>query len=688
LAEKTDGLSGVLKHRGIRTDLLIALVLVFALSLIVANVVNTRLLEAQRQDVIENTNKDADAMTGALRRELTKIDVIANAVRSFVERQNNLSQQEYESIVSPLVATSPSIIAIAQSEGYILERMYPLEGNEAAIGLDYRDVPGQFSDYDEALRTGETSLLGPVELVQGGKAFIQRTPYYSGTEQNPTGAAAGIISIVLDREPLLTRLTQDHGIDAYRIAIREIGANSGPGKLVLGISDVFSDEPVTRTVPVDGGNWQIGLVPKGGWPQDSGVFGLVWVMSFIGCSLLGALLLSLWLVYRSKRIVEDQLRSAINSVDDGFVLYDHEDRLVFANEKYLSYYELSRDAIYPGNSFENILRQGLRNGQYEDAIGREEEWLRERLAEHRNPSDPIEQKLADGRWLKIAETRSPEGNTVGFRVDVTELKEAREKAEAANRAKTDFLNIVSHELRTPLTSVIGYARFLENVDVLPSFKALDNAIRDAATETERKKALDKMRSEVAEMSNRITVASDNLIGLINDILDRAKLEAESVELAIKPTDLKDIIQSVIDGLSFKAAEKGIELTTDVESLQIKADPNRLQQALINVVGNAIKFTDTGGVSITADYNDTDVRIIIRDTGCGIPNDKLEQVFEHFVQVDTSVTRRNSGTGLGLAISRELVELHGGTITASSNLGHGSTFIISLPLRARARMLAA
>lgn len=688
MAEKTNGLAGALKHHGIRTEFFISLILVFALSLVVANQVNSRLLEAERQNVIADTNQNADAITGALRRELTKIDVIANAVRSFVERQPDLSQQEYESIVSPLVVTSPSIIAIGLSEGYILKKMYPLEGNEAAIGLDYRDVPGQFSDYNKALLTGETSLLGPVELVQGGKAFIQRTPYYSGPEQVSSKTATGIISIVLDREPLLTRLTQDHGIDAYRIAIREIGANSGTGKLVLGRSDLFSGEPVTRTVPVDGGTWQIGLVPKDGWPQERGVFGFLWLMSFLGCSLLGALVLSLWLVYRSKRIVENQLRSAINSVDDGFVLYDHEDRLVFANEKYLSYYELSRDAIYPGNSFENILRQGLRNGQYEDAIGREEEWLRERLAEHKNPSDPIEQKLADGRWLKIAETRSPEGNTVGFRVDVTELKEAREKAEAANRAKTDFLNIVSHELRTPLTSVIGYARFLENVDVLPSFKALDSAVHDASTETERKQALDKMRSEVAEMSNRITVASDHLIGLINDILDRAKLEAESVELAIKPTDLREIIQSVIDGLSFKAADKGIELTTDVEPLQIKADPTRLQQALINVVGNAIKFTDVGGVSITSDYNDTHVRIIIRDTGCGIPDDKLEQVFEHFVQVDTSVTRRNSGTGLGLAITRELVELHGGTITATSNIGHGSTFIISLPLKVRARKLAA
>lgn len=689
MAVNSNNLKGVLKHRDIGTDLLITLTLVLALSLVVANVVNTRLLAAEREDVIERTEHHADAVVGVLQRELTKIDVIARAVRSFVERNQDLDQQEYEEIVASLIETTPSILVMAQSEGYIIERAYPMIGNESAVGLDYRKVPEQFAAYNRALRTGETSLLGPVDLVQGGTAFIHRTPYYYQDQQpDESGSAAGIISVVIDRERLLTQFAQDQGMDGYAIAMRKSPSATGPGELLFGLPAVFSEDPVLRDIPVDGGIWQIGLLPIRGWPQDNGLAGLVWVMSFVACSLLGALLLTLWLVYRSKRIIEDQLRSAINSIDDGFALYDREDRLVFANEKYVTYYDMSRDAIYPGSTYENVLRKGLERGQYKDAIGREEEWLEERMAEHRNPSEPFEEKLSDGRWLKIAETRSPEGNTVGFRVDITELKQARERAEAANRAKSDFLNIASHELRTPLTSVIGYARFLENLEVLPSFKALDSAISKRATKAERKEALNNMRLEVVNMSNRITVASDHLMGLINDILDRAKLEADSIELSPKPTDLKDVVHTVLDSFSVNAAEKNIELSTDVEPIEIKADPTRLQQALINVVGNAIKFTEVGGVSITSDYNDTHARLIIRDTGCGIPHDKLEQIFDQFVQVDSSVTRRNCGTGLGLTITRELIELHGGTITAASNLGHGSTFTISLPFNAQARKLAA
>lgn len=282
---------------------------------------------------------------------------------------------------------------------------------------------------------------------------------------------------------------------------------------------------------------------------------------------------ALWSMYRSKRIAEGQLRSAINSIDDGFALYDELDRLVFANEKYLSYYDLSRSAIYPCNTFENILREGLKNGQYKDAIGREDEWLQERLDKHFNPTEPIEQKLGDGRWLKVAETRSPDGNTVGFRVDITELKQARERAEAANRAKNNFLNIISHELRTPLTSVIGYARFLENLEVLPGFKALDHAVRSGADKSECAEALAALRNDVSGMSGRITTASDHLLGLINDVLDRAKLEAETVELNLERIDLKDTVKTVTSGLGIKATEKGISLTSDVAPLRSQPMPS-------------------------------------------------------------------------------------------------------------------
>ncbi|MFN3208053.1 MAG: ATP-binding protein [Roseovarius sp.] len=681
-------LKKLFKLREYPIAVVLTVTLVLTLTALVGTRVNSHLLESARQAALDEANKDADAIAGALQRELVQVDVIARAVRYAVERSTDMDEGEYADLVASLIGNSPSIISIALSKGYVVERIYPLKGHEKAIGMDYRERPERIAVVNEVLRSGQPSLAGPLMLTRGEIAFIHRTPYYNDGRNERGRVASGIVSVLVERDELLSRIALDHGIGTFEAAIRKVDAGLVPLQTLYGRGGVFAQNPVLRQIPTDGGMWQIGLVPSSGWPTRSGSAGLVWALSFLGSSILGAMMFALWSMYRGKQTAEGQLRSALNSIDDAFALYDEQDRLVFFNEKYLAYYDLSRDAIFAGNTFENILREGLRNGQYKDAVGNEEEWLRERLAKHFNPTAPIEQKLGDGRWLKVAETRSPEGNTVGFRVDITELKLAREKAEAANQAKNNFLNIISHELRTPLTSVIGYARFLENLEVLPGFKALDRAICDKAPESERKRALEALRNDVSTMSGRITNSSDHLLGLINDVLDRAKLEAQTVELCEEEVDLGDIVKSVASGLGIKAAEKGIDLTTDVAPLPLVADAKRLRQALINVVGNAIKFTETGGVHVSSDQDDAQVSITITDTGCGIPPADLEKIFQQFVQVDTSVTRRNSGTGLGLAITRELIQLHGGSITVESALDQGSVFTITLPIKDRSMDLAA
>lgn len=683
-----NNLKKVFKLRDFPLTVLVTITLIFLMTSVVANKTNSLLLENLRQETIQNTKREADMIAQSLQRELIKFEVIAHGVRSVIERHPNLSQQEYQDLVAPLIATSPFIINVGLSNRYIIDRVYPYEDNKAVIGLDYRSVPTQFAAINHVLRTGETTLLGPIDLVQGGTAFIQRSPYFADGASDGSGPASGVISIIADRDRLMTQIARGHGIGDFDIALRKLDSSSKPIGHLFGERSVFDQNPVLHNLPIGNVTWQVGLVPAAGWPKDVSASALVWVVSAVACGLLGLLLLALWTMYRSKRIAENQLKSAINSIEDGFSLYDKDDRLVFANDKYRSYYNLSRDAIFPGNSFENILRAGLKVGQYSDAIGREEEWLQERLEDHKDPSEPVEQKLSDGRWLKIAETRSPEGNTVGFRVDVTELKHAREKAEAANQAKNNFLNVISHELRTPLTSVIGYARFLENMTVLPSFKKLEQSITTECDVKTRKQALAEMCEEVATMSNRITTSSDHLLGLINDVLDRAQLEAETIALHPEKLDLRDLVKTVTTGLEIKAAEKGLTLASDVTSLPIVADPKRLRQALINVVGNAIKFTENGGVYISSQHDEKHVRIIVRDTGCGIPENDHQHIFDQFVQVDASVTRRNSGAGLGLAITQEIIGLHGGGIHVESELGRGSTFTISIPYKASDLEIAA
>jgi PAS domain S-box-containing protein len=357
---------------------------------------------------------------------------------------------------------------------------------------------------------------------------------------------------------------------------------------------------------------------------------------------------------------EERLRTAIESLDDGFALYDAEDRLVLCNERYKEYYPLSRDAIVPGARFEDIIRTGAERGEYLAAVGRVDEWVAERLEQHRRAELAIEQQHADGRWLKISERRTPEGGRVGARVDITELKQAQARAESASRAKGEFLATMSHEIRTPINGVLGIADLL----------------LETALDAEQRHYV-----QTIEQSGR------TLVHILNDVLDDAKIEAGKLELESAPFDLARIVDEAVALLATRAAGKRLELIVhygaDLPGYAV-GDAGRLYQVLTNLVGNAIKFTERGSVLVRVagerqDGASARVRISVQDTGIGIPEEAAKRLFQPYAQAELSTTRRYGGTGLGLSICRRLVELMGGEIGVESAPGKGSVFSVALTL---------
>ena len=286
---------------------------------------------------------------------------------------------------------------------------------------------------------------------------------------------------------------------------------------------------------------------------------------------------------------------------------------------------------------------------------------------------------SDGRtvWQRsISEAvRSLNGEVVGV-AGVTQVIEEqkqielaliaeKEAAQAADRAKSEFLANMSHEIRTPLTSVIGFADLLLT--------------------------LGDLSPDALGYARRISTAGQSLLSVINDVLDVSKLEAGQVGLNPDPFDPVECVETVIDLLAEQAASKGLalqsNLAADLPPL-LEADSGRIRQVLINLVGNAVKFTEKGSVSVAVRYEAAQLCIAVTDTGPGITKDAQDRLFQRFSQVDGSVSRRHGGSGLGLAICKGLVELMGGTLGAHSQLGQGSTFWFSVPAELAAPPAAA
>lgn len=369
-----------------------------------------------------------------------------------------------------------------------------------------------------------------------------------------------------------------------------------------------------------------------------------------------------------------QLTEAIEAISEGFALFDANDRLVLWNSRFVDFYRPVAHIIRAGARFRDMLTAVAHGGLLDLGTRSPEEWVEWRLAIHRAPAGSPELKLTSGRWVTVSERRTQEGGIVGVYSDVTELKDreqqlaglvdslavARDEALEASRAKSRFLATMSHELRTPLNAILGIADML------------------------REEADDDGRKDLKEPLGRISRAGKHLLQLINDILDLSKIEAGRLEVHPETISLPGFAADIAVTVQPLAARNGnsFHLEREAAAAQITADPMRLRQVVLNLLGNACKFTERGEVSLaircTTSGGVQRIQFVVADTGIGMTPAQASRLFEEFSQGDPSTTRRYGGTGLGLAISRRLCRMMGGDIEVSSELGKGSTFVAWLP----------
>jgi adenylate cyclase len=369
-----------------------------------------------------------------------------------------------------------------------------------------------------------------------------------------------------------------------------------------------------------------------------------------------------------RHAMEQRLTEAIETISEGFSLYDADDRLIVCNSRYRGLFASHADVMVPGTSFETIIRIATGRGLIKDAEGREDAWIAERLARHRAASESHIQRRSNGRWIQVSERKTANGGVVAIYADITELKQheaelaaARDAADEANRTKSSFLSNMSHELRTPLNAIIGLTDMLVN-----------NVARFGTD-----KALEPLR--------RVHRAGTHLLGLINQILDLAKIEAGKLEINLETVRVTPFVEEVIGTARPLAEQNKNQLSVDCprDLPAIEADAMRLRQILLNLLSNACKFTKGGSVilrvaCVSHEHQDC-IEFAVTDTGIGMNAEQMQRLFEEFSQADASTASHYGGTGLGLAITRRLCHMMGGDVTVESTPGKGSTFTVRLPV---------
>ncbi|MEC5319829.1 PAS domain S-box protein [Brenneria populi subsp. brevivirga] len=348
---------------------------------------------------------------------------------------------------------------------------------------------------------------------------------------------------------------------------------------------------------------------------------------------------------------ERLLRSAIDALDEAFALYDANDRLVFCNDRYQDMFGDQNHQIHPGASAEEILQRSTNIGidRHTDDIEarrRDEQWQRHIYHQ--------QLRLNDGRWIKRVGVTTVDGMRVLFWIDVTDLHQALEDAAAASRSKSHFLANMSHEIRTPMNAIMGMMQLIEHTVI---------------------------NAEQRDLLHNMERAARSLLDILNDILDFSKVEAGMMPLDIEPFSLADLLTDVSTILSGTLGGKRLELIYELDPgvpPLLLGDALRLKQILINLGGNAVKFTARGEVRLQLRLlrrgeQGVLLEFAVQDTGIGIGADAIEHIFTGFSQAEASISRRYGGTGLGLAISHRLAALMGGQLQVRSEVSRGSRF---------------
>ncbi len=586
---------------------------------------------------------------------------------------------------------------------YVICHIEPLENNRAAWGLDVGSESNRREAADKAIATGKPTLTAKINLVQdqlNHNGFLYYLAVYQigmprSTPEEREKAFLGWVYMPITSERALDGIIQSAD-DMVDVEVYDNMAIDPSAKLFCGHGYHFHDanaQAVYRPqfikafpVQVGGRNWTVQVASNPNFdttssflqPELTILFGgmltllvaaVIWNM---GSSRRRAIQLAESMTIDLKKAKDEAEENAHRftaiylNVPVGVALLDAKGRVLKSNPEGLKLWEAySQKQLRGASLLDQVPEDGHAAVIYalEEAMNGRDVQTEFQMVGLRGTVRLIEMHAVvvgsvkqDGTCMQILTAMR---DVTSQRRTENELREARSRAEMANQTKSEFLANMSHEIRTPMTAILGYT------DLLAEEQNHEVSFNDRL-----------------EYINTIRRNGEHLLMIINDILDLSKIEAGKMTVESVPTRIDTVVREVMELMQVKAAAKGLALNATIETKIpkiIPCDPIRLRQILVNLVGNAIKFTEIGRVRIQCryDFPSKSVQISVEDSGIGMTEMQMERLFQAFVQADNSMARRFGGTGLGLRISKRLAEILGGDITITSEVGIGSTFCVSL-----------
>jgi PAS domain S-box-containing protein len=584
---------------------------------------------------------------------------ISGQLRSFVEAELNtslymslglashirasdgkLSEKEMLFLLQNLLEQGKHIRNIGLAPDNILTLIYPVQGNERALGLNYKNLPQQWPEIKQLIENKEAKLVGPVALIQGGDGYVYRVPLFLND-----GSYWGIVSTVLDLTAFNQMLFQQANSYQVQVGIREKDQDS---PALFGYSHLFNEEALVLDLNIKGAQWQIAvrfLDEAAGWS--------LWQWRLLGASLSVVFCLMLaWLLhsYRRSALFADALqdneiysRRIMDSVLDVIVTTDLDgtiDRVNSAISTVFGYLPMQ----LAGQPFSLLLAPGQAE-------------VLATLAPGEGAAVELKGRRQNGEIFAIDLSRNStehqgKARYVWLIRDISERKKVEQ-------LKNDFVSTVSHELRTPLTAISG---------------ALGLAVGGA---------LGPLNDKQQHMLTLAEQNSQRLGKLINDLLDIEKLAVNKMQFKLRLWPLAALLRQAIELNQPVALQRQVKLElhcAEQDDLWVEVDEVRLQQVMANLLTNAIRYSPIGSaVVVSVELSANTVRVSVTDQGDGVAADFESRLFQKFSQADSSDRRQVAGTGLGLAICKDLLKAMGGTIGYHSATTGGACFYFTLPL---------